>query len=59
PLPVLWDSIPGIEASHNPDIQFSRGPCMSGTHRTVLQLLHKWNNSECQGYSVCWLSGAA
>ncbi|KAF9261264.1 hypothetical protein L218DRAFT_870421, partial [Marasmius fiardii PR-910] len=32
---------------------------MPGTRKTVLQLLHKWKDSECQTHPVCWLSGAA
>ncbi|KAF9259144.1 hypothetical protein L218DRAFT_875511, partial [Marasmius fiardii PR-910] len=32
---------------------------MPGTRKTVLQLLHKWKDSECQRLPVCWLSGAA
>ncbi|KAF9261266.1 hypothetical protein L218DRAFT_1078816 [Marasmius fiardii PR-910] len=56
---LLWDKIAGVGASHNSNMQFSRGSCMPGTCKTVLQLLHEWKNSGCQTYPVCWLSGAA
>ncbi|KAF9258198.1 hypothetical protein L218DRAFT_837178, partial [Marasmius fiardii PR-910] len=57
-LTVLWDKISGVGASHNSNLQVSRGSCMPGTHEAVLKCIEDWEHSESQRFPVCWLSGA-
>ncbi|KAG7091249.1 hypothetical protein E1B28_010299 [Marasmius oreades] len=59
PHKTLWDTIAGVGASHNSDLQFARGSCLHGTRETVLQDIYEWSTSGSHSSPVCWLSGAA
>ncbi|KAF9261314.1 hypothetical protein L218DRAFT_1001826 [Marasmius fiardii PR-910] len=56
---LLWNKIAGVGASHNSNLQVTRGSCLPGTCQAVSQCIQDWKSSESQRFPVCCLSGAA